>query len=501
MSYLSIEFAAIFVLFFLFYWSFRAHVAIQNLILLISSYLIVGLFNINFALILGSYSVILYLLSTGIVYSLRPRLWLFISVIAAIGNLAVFKYFNFFAPQLQHQFAAWGIDLSLPVAEIILPIGISFYTFHSMSYLVSIYERSVDKRAGTNQDAEWRGMEPVSFFDFALFLSFFPSIIAGPINRAKVFLPQLQDPTPRAVIDPHRAFVLIILAVIKVYWLSSFFSQAFVKPVFDNPTEYHTTALILATYAYAIEIYLNFSGYTDLVTGIALLLGFKLPVNFNAPYLATSLKDFWNRWHISLSTWIRDYIYFPLGGNRKGFSRTQVNVMIGMVLSGLWHGETLNFLIWGAIHGLGVVFLNIKDGWKARRLQQQGLSETDIRTVMRQEVGGWRKYLARFMTFNYVCIGWLFFRSETFDDSVSYITSLFNNYGNLAENLEPFGILLGLMVIIFMIYPLLSKLPALCINVSKKIPFIILPILYIAILWGVIYLAPSGIPQFIYASF
>lgn len=191
MSYLSIEFAAIFVLFFLVYWSFRSRVALQNLILLISSYLIVGLFNINFALILGSYSVILYLLSTGIVYSLRPRLWLFISVIAAIGNLAVFKYFNFFAPQLQHQFAAWGIDLSLPVAEIILPIGISFYTFHSMSYLVSIYERSVDKRAGTNQDAEWRGMEPVSFFDFALFLSFFPSIIAGPINRAKVFLPQL----------------------------------------------------------------------------------------------------------------------------------------------------------------------------------------------------------------------------------------------------------------------------------------------------------------------
>ena len=501
MSYLSIEFAAIFVLFFLLYWSFRSRVAIQNLILLVSSYLIVGLFNINFALILGGYSVVLYLLSTGIVYSLRPKMWLILSIVAAIGNLAVFKYFNFFAPQLQHQFAAWGIDLSLPVAEIILPIGISFYTFHSMSYLVSIYERAVDKRTPELKEANWRGIEPVSFFDFALFLSFFPSIIAGPINRAKDFLPQLQNPKPREVIDPHRAFVLIILAVIKVYWLSAFFSQAFVKPMFDNPTEYHTIELILAIYAYAIEIYLNFSGYTDLVTGIALLLGFKLPENFKAPYLATSLKDFWNRWHISLSTWIRDYIYFPLGGNRKGFSRTQINVMIGMVLSGLWHGETLNFLIWGAIHGVGVVFLNMKDGWKVRRLERQELSKEEIRTKMREEASGFHKYLSRFITFNYVCIGWLFFRSETFDDSMSYITSLLSNYGTLAENLTPLGVLIGLMVMIFAIYPLLVTVPARCIEWSKKIPFIFLPILYIAILWGVIYLAPSGIPQFIYASF
>ncbi|UNM96532.1 MBOAT family protein [Ignatzschineria rhizosphaerae] len=501
MSYLSIEFAAIFVAFFLIYWIFRSRVAIQNLILLISSYLIVGLFNINFALILGSYSVILYLLSTGIVYSLRPKLWLIISVVAAIGNLAVFKYFNFFAPQLQHQFAEWGIELSLPVAEIILPIGISFYTFHSMSYLVSIYERAIDKRNSELTKENWRGMEPVSFFDFALFLSFFPSIIAGPINRAKSFLPQLQNPKPREVLEPHRAFMLIILAVIKVYWLSSFFSQAFVKPVFDNPTEYHTVELILAIYAYAIEIYLNFSGYTDLVTGIALLLGFKLPINFNAPYLATSLKEFWTRWHISLSTWIRDYIYFPLGGNRKGFSRTQINVMIGMVLSGLWHGETLNFLIWGALHGIGVVLLNIKDQFKERRLLHRGLSKGRVRDIMRREVTGWRKYLGRFITFNYVGIGWLFFRSETFDDSMAYITSLFHNYGNIAENLEPLGILAGLIVVIFAIYPLLTKLPEIFINLTKKIPFVLLPLLFVAILWGVIYLAPSGIPQFIYASF
>ena len=501
MSYLSIEFSAIFILFFGVYWSFRSSVAIQNLILLISSYLIVGLFNIHFAMILGSYTVVLYLLSTGIVYSLRPKLWLAISVIAAVGNLAVFKYFNFFAPQLQHQLGEWGIDLSLPVAEIILPIGISFYTFHSMSYLVSIYERAVDQRNAAISSEKWRGMAPVSFFDFALFLSFFPSIIAGPINRAKLFLPKLQDPTPRSVLEPHRAFMLIILAVIKVYWLSAFFSQAFVKPMFDNPSEYHTIELILAIYAYAIEIYLNFSGYTDLVTGIALLLGFQLPENFKAPYLAVNLKDFWTRWHISLSTWIRDYIYFPLGGNRKGFSRTQINVMIGMVLSGLWHGETLNFLIWGTIHGIGVVLLNMKDHYRERRLYQNGMESDAVRELMRQEVVGWRKYWGRFMTFNYVGIGWLFFRSESFEDSMAYIKALLNNYHDLTDHWLPLAILAGFIIVIFAIYPILTKLPDLCIKITKRIPFLLLPIIYIFVLWIVIYLAPSGIPQFIYASF
>lgn len=501
MSYLSIEFSAIFILFFLIYWSFRPTIAVQNLILLVSSYLLVALFNIHFAFILGGYTVILYLLSTGIVYSVRPKFWLVLSIIAAIGNLAIFKYFNFFSPQIQHQLGQWGIDISMPVAEIILPIGLSFYTFHSISYLVSIYERAVDRRQVRGVGEKQRGIEAVSFFDFALFLSFFPSLIAGPINRAQTFLPQLQATAPRQIIEPHRAFFLIILAIIKVYWLSAFFSQTFVRPIFDNPTEYHTLELIIAIYAYAIEIYLNFSGYTDLVTGIALLLGFKLPLNFNAPYLATSLKAFWGRWHISLSTWIRDYIYFPLGGNRKGFSRTQINVMIGMILSGLWHGETLNFLIWGMIHGIGVVFLNVKEGIKERRLQAQGLSSADIVSISRQEVRGWQKYLSRFITFNYVCAGWLFFRSESFEDALNYIDALIHNYQHISENIVSLSILLGFIGIIFVLYPFLTTLPERCIQLSKKMPFLLLPVVYIVILAGVIYLAPSGIPQFIYASF
>lgn len=486
MSYLSIEFAAIFVLFFLFYWSFRPSVAIQNVILLISSYLIVGLFNINFALILGGYTTIIYLLSSCILYSPRPKLWLIVSVIVAIGNLAVFKYFNFFAPEMMNQFAKIGIDISLPVAEIILPIGISFYTFHSMSYLVSIYRKEI---------------QPVSFFDFALFLSFFPSVIAGPINRAKDFMPQIQATAPREVQEWHRAFMLLLLAVIKVYWLSAFFSETWVRPVFDNPSEFHTVELILGAYAYAVEIYLNFSGYTDLVTGIALLLGFKLPVNFRAPYLATSLKRFWSMWHISLSRWIQDYIYIPLGGNRKGFTRMQLNVMIAMVLSGLWHGETLNFLIWGAIHGVGVVFLNIKDELKAKRLAKSGMNDADIKAFFKQDSSGWKCYFNRFLTFNYVCIGWIFFRSVTFDDSTSYISALFTNFTLDAFPYHMLGVLLAIGFTVIFIYPYFVKLPDKFVALTKRIPWFLLPTLFILILWGAIFLAPSGIPQFIYASF
>ncbi len=467
MSYLSIEFSAVFLLFFIVYWCFKSRAEIQNVILVISSYCLVGLFNIDFALILASYSIVIYLLSSCISYSSHSKFWLVISLIVAIGNLAVFKYYNFFLPEIQKQFAEFGMTFSAPIAEILLPIGISFYTFHSVSYLVSLYKKEI---------------EPVSFFDFALFLAFFPSVIAGPINRAKEFLPQIQAKT-REIIEPHRAFTLIILAIIKVYWLSSVLSQSYVKPFFDNPSAYHTVELVAALYAYAIEIYLNFSGYTDLVTGIALLLGFKLPMNFNFPYLATNLREFWQRWHISLSTWIRDYVYFPLGGSRSGFTRTQVNVMIAMVLSGLWHGETLNFLIWGMIHGVGIICLNMGD-----------------KVLGKDLVSKHSPFVARLLMFNYICFGWLFFRSASFDDAKEYFNAMMTNISNIGSPLDA-ALFIGAFVVIYALYPLLAKLPEQFIKMIKQIHWTLLPLVFVLILWCVIYLAPSGIPQFIYASF
>ena len=502
MSYLSIEFAVVFILFFLLYWLFRRSVAIQNGLLLVASYWIIGLFTIDFALILAGYTTVIYLLSTGISYGRSPKFWLITAVVVAIGNLALFKYFNFFAPQFVYRLSEWGIDLSLPVAEIIFPIGISFYTFHSISYLVSLYERAVDQRERPLEVSSWRGMAPISFFDFALFLAFFPSVIAGPINRANCFLPQIQRRSPREIVGFHRAFALIILAVIKVYWLSSYVSQEWVKPAFDTPQSLHTVDLILGVYAYAVELYLNFSGYTNLVTGIAILLGFQLPRNFKAPYLATNLKHFWSRWHISLSRWIQDYIYIPLGGSRKGLVRTQINVLIAMVLSGLWHGETFNFLIWGLLHGVGVLFLNVKDHYQQKRLVAKGLSRAEIRAHFRENRPvTYGTYFNRFLTFNYVCLGWIFFRNITFDDSLNYLSSLLTNFTLEAFPYHSLGLLLMILAVTLFLYPILVKVPAQFVRLSRRVPWFLLPILYILILWGAIYLAPSGIPQFIYASF
>ncbi|WP_392566718.1 MBOAT family O-acyltransferase [Utexia brackfieldae] len=468
MSYLSIEFAVSFIVFFGIYWGLKRHIVLQNSLLLIVSYVIVGLFNIHFALILAGYTIIIYLLSIGIAHSSAPRGWLVLACIVAVVNLAIFKYCDFFRAELQLLLNAVGWHLLLPSAEILLPIGISFYTFHSISYLVSLSKKE---------------LKPVSFWDFALYLSFFPSIVAGPINRAKHFLPQIQTTHIRTLLEPYRALTLILLAVIKVYWLSSALADYYVNPIFDSPQEYQSFDLILGLYAYAIEIYLNFSGYTDLVTAIALLLGFRLPINFNLPYLAINLRDFWQRWHISLSTWIRDYIYIPLGGSRINVTRTQINVLIAMLLSGLWHGAGMNFLLWGAIHGIGLVMLNVAD-------RLLGVNVIARRSAL----------IAKLFTLHYVCFAWLFFRSASLSDALDYLQAIAHNMTDVAMKYNSLLTII-ILLIAYCFYPKWSTIPTYFSRFLAKMPWFILPVIFICILWLVIYLAPSGIPQFIYAGF
>ncbi|MFD1259418.1 MBOAT family O-acyltransferase [Entomomonas asaccharolytica] len=425
-------------------------------------------FDINFLAILITYSFVLYGLSFPIYYSKRSGLWLAIAIVAAIINLCFFKYFDFFRVQVQAFITGLGIDYAIPGIEILLPIGISFYTFHSISYLVSLKKKEISIPSAV---------------DFALFLSFFPSLVAGPINRAKDFLPQIQVTQPREIGNYNQAFVLILLALIKVLCLNTALADNFVDPVFANPSSYHSLDILLAVYAYALQIFFNFSGYTNLVTAIALLLGFRLPINFNMPYFAHNLRDFWQRWHISLSTWIRDYIYIPLGGNRQGFSRTQVNLFTAMTLSGLWHGASFTFIIWGMIHALGVVLLNIGDRyWGRDRLSQLSI------------------WLARFITFHYVCFAWIFFRSVTLSDATEFLAAFAHNFTGVALNTNVI-LYFALLLIVFFVYPLLAKLPDLLIKLLDKIVWIFLPIVWIIILLLVLTTAPAGIPNFIYANF
>lgn len=466
MSYLSIEFGLIFVVLFAIYWAFRLLPKFQNNLLLISSYLIVASYSVQFAVILFSYTCVIYFFSIMIATSKKhAKRWLVLGLSAAIINLTLFKYFDFFRYELQSLLNYLNLSILLPAITIFIPIGISFYTFHSVSYLVSIKKKEL----------------PVAkFWDFALFLSFFPCIIAGPINRAKTFIPQIVVSQPREILEPFRAFTLIILSVIKVYCLGGLISENWITPIFSNPLEYSTLDLLVGLYGYAIQIYLNFSGYTDLVTGIALLLGFRLPINFNFPYLACNVREFWERWHISLSHWIRDYIYIPLGGNRRGFIRTQINVMSAMLLSGLWHGAGINFVIWGGCHGLGIIVLNILDCYMGRSWITQ-----------RSPI------IARLITWHYICFTWLFFYCASLPDALDYLTALGHNFLIESHYIEVF---LSICVI-FLLYPLFKNIPDWCALQLSKINRIYLPIIFIFILWLTIYFAPSGVPNFIYANF
>ncbi|WP_392552640.1 MBOAT family O-acyltransferase [Orbus wheelerorum] len=468
MSYLSIEFSVLFLIFLCLYWSCRKWPVLQNYMLLIASYGIVASFNYTFALILAGYSTVIFVLSLLIEKTKYQRFWFSISIIAAMVNLAIFKYFDFFSNALQAVINDLGLGVLIPSTEIIMPIGISFYTFHSISYIVSVKRREIKQ---------------TDFISFMLFLSFFPSIVAGPINRARDFLPQIKVKTCRELLEPYRAFTLILFAVVKVYWLSSAIADTWVNPVFSSPAEYNSLDLIFALYAYAIQLYLNFSGYTDLVTAIALLLGFKLPINFNLPYLAINLRDFWQRWHISLSCWIRDYVYIPLGGSRCGFFRTQVNLLIAMLLSGLWHGASLNFLIWGGVHGVGMVLLNIGDKYFGRNFLANRFA-----------------FLAKLITFQYVCFAWIFFRSSSFSESIEYLSAIMNNFSDVSLHFNSLVYIL-LLLVGYYLYPLATNLQNNTIKYMRRVHWLFLPIIFILILWIVISFAPSGIPNFIYAGF
>lgn len=466
MSYLSIEFGLLFIVFFAIYWAFNLLPKFQNALLLVSSYLIVSSYSWQFALILGVYTSVTYLISIMILVSKdHAKSWLIFGLIISISNLALFKYFDFFRQELQALLNVFHIPILLPLFSVLIPIGISFYTFHSVSYLVSVKRKEI---------------EVAKFWDFALFLSFFPSIVAGPINRAKDFLPQISVCQPRQILEPYRAFILIMMSIIKVYCLGGWINDAWVNPIFANPLEFSVIDLLVGVYAYAIQIYLNFSGYTDLVTGIALLLGFRLPINFNQPYLSLNLRHFWARWHISLSQWIRDYIYIPLGGNRKGFTRTQINVLLAMFLSGLWHGAGINFIIWGICHGIGIVALNIGDRFFGRDVISQR-----------------SPFIARLLTWHYVCFTWLFFYCENLSDALDYLMALTHNVMIKPQYWQAFLIIM----VAYLVYPMCKNLPNLATVLLSKVNKLCLPVITILILWCVIYFAPSGMPDFIYASF
>jgi len=323
------------------------------------------------------------------------RLFVFLSILTNLGILAYFKYTDLivntindlFGTEIKSydylaSFSNLYLGTSFSISNIILPVGISFFTFQSLSYVFDVYRRKTD---------------PVrNIIDFGFYVSFFPQLVAGPIVRASEFIPQIYDGFHLAKREFSHAIFLISKGLIKKIIIADFIAINFIDRVFDSPSIYSGFENLMAVYGYGLQIYCDFSGYTDIAIGLALILGFRLPVNFNSPYKATGLSDFWKRWHISLSRWLKDYIYIPLGGNRKGRFRAGINIMITMILGGLWHGASIRFLIWGFLHGIGIIFNRIWNFLVGSRIK----------------AGRFGRAFAVFLTFHFVSFCWIFFRAD-----------------------------------------------------------------------------------------
>jgi len=378
-SFPTIEFAAFFVVVFILSWAFMPHPRLWRPFILVASYVFYGWIDWRWVLLLVSSTLVNTVAAQVISRTPSPRTRkqaLIAAVCFDVGLLCVFKYFGFFVSQFDDAFDDVGLGSPLPLVQIVLPIGISFFTFQAISYVVDVYR------------GDWRA-SPLG--DVAILQAFFPHLVAGPIVRAKELLPQLRTPRdPRAVFAGPGLF-LIAGGLIKKTVVADELARRVVDPVFNDPVAHSGAEVLLAIYGFAAQIYCDFSGYTDMAIGLALLLGFQLPQNFNRPYLAVSLQDFWRRWHMTLSRWLRDYLYIPLGGSRHGRRRTYRNLMLTFLLGGLWHGASWTFMIWGGIHG------------GALSVERWG----------REALPGFRlpRWLAWLVTFNVVCLAWVFFRS------------------------------------------------------------------------------------------
>lgn len=347
---------------------------------------------------LAAMSVIVLLMGLGALFSNR-RIWLVISLVNNLALLLFFKYGGFVVQNFNAALAAlhWHWKLPPPSTlmpfgfRYVLPVGISFFTFQSLSYTIDFYFGRVERER--------------NFLRFATFVCFFPQLMAGPIERARHLLPQFREFPPVRWENFTDGLSLFLVGLFKKLALANYLAF-YVDRVYDNPANFNAPALMLATFAFAWQIFFDFSGYTDMARGVARLLGFNLILNFNNPYLATGLGDFWSRWHISLSTWFRDYVYIPLGGNRRGILNTYRNLFITFVLSGLWHGANWTFLIWGALHAGGVM--------TTRELERSAFYRERVPRLLKQ-IG----------VFIFVCFAWIFFRAESLTDARLVVRRIF----------------------------------------------------------------------------
>jgi alginate O-acetyltransferase complex protein AlgI len=388
----SYEFAFFFPVVLALSWALMPYPRVWKPFILASSYVFYAAASPRYALLLAGVTLANQAGAVLIARSEQEhrRRWIMaITVAVDLGVLGLFKYYGFFAGEIGSFLDSIGLGMPLPLLTLALPIGLSFITFQAISY-------TVDVKRGL--------LGPASTIDFALYLSFFPHVVAGPIVRAREFIPQLASPRNPRDVAVGAGVVLIAIGLVKKVALADYLAREVVDPVFGVPEAYAAPDVALAAYAYAAQIYCDFSGYTDIAIGVALLMGFVFPQNFNCPYRALSFRDFWRRWHMTLSRFLRDFLYIPLGGNRHGKWQTYRNLMITMVLGGLWHGAAWGFVLWGTLHGLALVV--------EHALRDRGVRRPPA-------------WLAWLIVFNVVVFGWILFRAESLELAGTFIGQLF----------------------------------------------------------------------------
>ena len=393
----------------------------QNRMLLVASYVFYGFWDYRFLALMFVTSVIDFYIGISIdaaglppPHRMKPgaaapiapateaeirgnavrRRWMLLSVAMNLGLLGFFKYFNFFSENAQALLLALGFNVTPWTLSIILPVGISFYTFQEMSYIIDIYRG--DLKPARN------------FVDFALFISFFPHLVAGPIQHSTWLLPQIQNPRPRNESQFAEGLYHVILGLFKKVVIDDNMASIADAVFFSNPAKLTGPECLIGVYAFAFQIYGDFSGYSSIAQGIAKWLGFDFMDNFKMPYFAVSPSDFWQRWHIGLSTWLRDYLYIPLGGNRGGGWKTYRNLMLTMLLGGLWHGAAWTFVAWGLFHGLLLCGYRLFEQPAPKKNP-----ELPAKPITELQKPLWMRLALMCLMFHFVCLGWLFFRADS----------------------------------------------------------------------------------------
>jgi alginate O-acetyltransferase complex protein AlgI len=445
-------------------------------LLLAASFYFYASWNHWLACLIGASTFFDYWLARGMDASTSPRVrkgLLTISIAGNLGLLCYFKYANFFLESLQSTLHSLGATTSLPLLKVILPVGISFYTFEAINYTADVYRRKVRAER--------------SLANLTLFITFFPHLVAGPIVRARDFLPQTHRPKRWNWARLNLGAQYLLMGLFKKLAIADRMAY-FVDPIFAQPAAYPTHTLWVAVFAYALQIYGDFSGYTDMAIGSAHLFGYKLAQNFNMPYLSGSITEFWHRWHISLSTWLRDHLFIPLGGSRGGRWHTCRNLFITMTLGGLWHGASWAFVIWGLVHGLLLIGHRLfRDFARMRPWLDAGL----------RSVPG--SALCIGLTFFTVCFTWVLFRAPSLEHAGWILHRLFlPSGGSVAAPVHPFGLLATYLVV--------ACCHALaCVRWSRHGALRVPPALagagYAAILTCIMIMAPASGKAFIYFQF